>query len=221
MPDDQYTTQNPISTENPNVVSPQEPTEPVPENTTVSDPSNMPSEAPESPINVDIPVSLNNPNPENTPVLTEKLEELKPAESVNVEAENSKIESVSEPVKSSETQTAQMAGNEPLDEPAKEKTPEPQTQKAEATPPPVMQTSRNRVLELLNKAKLAIQFRKRKKLDRIMSLFLQKSKITNDEVEKYLHVSDATAERYLNILEKENKIKQVGKTGKAVSYSKI
>jgi len=48
-----------------------------------------------------------------------------------------------------------------------------------------------------------------------------KNKITNDEVEKLLHVSDATATRYLSALEKENKIKQVGKTGTGVAYSKI
>jgi predicted HTH transcriptional regulator len=34
-------------------------------------------------------------------------------------------------------------------------------------------------------------------------------------------VSDATATRYLEILEKENKIKQTGKTGKGVTYTKI
>jgi Fic family protein len=54
-----------------------------------------------------------------------------------------------------------------------------------------------------------------------MALFLKQSKVTNDEVEKLLHVSDATAERYLNTLEKENKIKQTGKTGKSVFYFKI
>jgi len=75
--------------------------------------------------------------------------------------------------------------------------------------------------QLLISARNAIQFRKRKKLDRVMSLFLQQSKITNDEVEKFLHVSDATATRYLSILEKEGKIKQNGKTGKGVSYSRI
>ena len=93
------------------------------------------------------------------------------------------------------------------------------------------QTAQTPVNEPLNKSSLArqllvtarnaIQFRKRKKLDRVMSLFLQHSKITNDEVEKFLHVSDATATRYLSILEKENKIKQVGRTGKGVSYSRI
>jgi len=75
--------------------------------------------------------------------------------------------------------------------------------------------------DLLVKARNAIQFRKRKKLDNIMNLFLKQSKITNDEVEKLLHVSDATATRYLSELEKEGKIKQSGKTGKGVSYSRI
>lgn len=54
-----------------------------------------------------------------------------------------------------------------------------------------------------------------------MSMFLKQSKITNDEVEKFLHVSDATATRYLSELEKEGKIKQSGKTGKVVNYEKL
>ncbi|MFH1909864.1 MAG: hypothetical protein ABIJ72_01595 [bacterium] len=46
-------------------------------------------------------------------------------------------------------------------------------------------------------------------------------KIANDDVEKLLEVSDATAERYLNELEKEGLIKQVGKTGHSVYYDPI
>lgn len=45
-------------------------------------------------------------------------------------------------------------------------------------------------------------------------------KITNNQVEKLLGVSDATAERYLEQLEKEGLIKQVGKEGKFVYYEK-
>lgn len=75
--------------------------------------------------------------------------------------------------------------------------------------------------DLLNKARSTIQSRKRKKLDKIMEVLNTKPKVTNDEVEKLLHVSDATATRYLSQLEKEGKITQVGKTGKSVSYSRI
>ena len=77
------------------------------------------------------------------------------------------------------------------------------------------------VREVLVKARLAIQDRKRKKRDKIMLALTTKNKITNDEVEKLLHVSDATATRYLSVLEKEGKIAQVGKTGHGVVYQKI
>jgi len=46
----------------------------------------------------------------------------------------------------------------------------------------------------------------------------QPQKITNNDVEKLLGVSDATATRYLDELEKEGKLKQVGKTGQGVFY---
>ena len=81
------------------------------------------------------------------------------------------------------------------------------------------------------KARATIQDRKHKKHEKILealdgkgptTLKLRRAgKITNDEVEKLLHVSDATATRYLSALEKEGKIQQVGKTGKAVEYTRI
>lgn len=58
-------------------------------------------------------------------------------------------------------------------------------------------------------------------LKKIMAMFDGKEKIANDDVEKALGVSDATAERYLNELEKEGLIKQVGETGKYVYYTKV
>jgi len=71
------------------------------------------------------------------------------------------------------------------------------------------------------KARATIQDRKHKKLEKILEALTVKGKITNDEVEKLLHVSDATATRYLSALEKEGKIQQVGRTGKAVEYTRI
>jgi len=171
----------------------------LPINTTGSKPFSISLEAPESPRNADIPVSLNNPNPENTPILTENPEAAIPLEPTDMRANpasNGTSEPSVEPVV--ETRTAQMAGNEPFAQPK-------------------ISLAR----ELLISTRNAIQFRKRKKLDRMMSLFLQKSKITNDEVREFLHVSDATATRYLSQLEQEGKIKQNGKTGHAVSYSRI
>ena len=197
-----------------------EPSSPLPINTMGSEPSNTPPEAPESSINADIPVSLNNDNPENTPILTENPEVPK---TEVLPAEGGKTEEISEPAQTTESLTAQIPPNEPLTSQPEPIKPEPVSvsSSSEMNSVPVIVPSKNKVLELLNKAKLAIQFRKRKKLDKVMTMFAKQTKISNDEVEKFLHFSDATAERYLNILEKENKIKQVGKTGHAVSYTKI
>lgn len=77
-----------------------------------------------------------------------------------------------------------------------------------------------RARELLIKAKEMIQFRKRKKLEKIMAMFLKKQTITNDDVQKLVYVSDATATRYLDQLEKEGRIKKEN-AGKYLSYSRI
>lgn len=55
---------------------------------------------------------------------------------------------------------------------------------------------------------------------KLLALLKNKSKIRNDEVEKFLGVSDATAERYLDELEAKGVIRQVGRTGRNVYYQK-
>lgn len=62
------------------------------------------------------------------------------------------------------------------------------------------------------------QKQKQENKNKILELFKDKKKITNNDVEELLNVSDATAERYLNELEKEGRAKQIGKTGKSVYY---
>lgn len=177
-----------------------------------SAPSDSAPVAPEAPREAPTPVSLNDSS-QNTALIGEAIPTVNEPE---IPASEAEIEPVSALVSSTPASaqsygeakpapTAQSVGIEPLS----------------AVIPVVVQTAKNPIREFLSQALSAIQFRKRKKLERIMSMFLKQTKITNDEVEKFLHVSDATAERYLNILEKENKIKQTGKTGKWVSYTKI
>ena len=186
QPDPITPSETPVSEENP--VSP-DTTESIPAST--SEPSDMPSEAPEAlPTNVDMP-QANNDNPESSPVNSLSPEPENP-DSTEV------IPEQSEPSNTTQTQTPQMPANEPF----------------------VTEQNPSFLRRLLIKAQESIQFRKRKKLEKIMFMFETKSKITNDEVEKLLHFSDATATRYLTILKQENKIKQEGKTGKAVFYSK-
>ena len=117
---------------------------------------------------------VNEPVPE--PQTSEPAPTAQPVEPLNPEPE-----SVSEPI------------SEPISAPTF--TLEPQV----VIPAGVIPVSRSR--ELLTKAREMIQFRKRKKLDKVMGMFLKQSSITNDEVEKLLHISDATATRYLEQLE--------------------
>lgn len=63
--------------------------------------------------------------------------------------------------------------------------------------------------------------RKRENKEKILKFLRENEKITNNDVEKMAGVSDSTAERYLNELEKEGKIRQIGATGQGVFYRLI
>ena len=52
-------------------------------------------------------------------------------------------------------------------------------------------------------------------------MFEGQGRVANNDVEKALGVSDATATRYLDELEKQGLIRQVGKEGKYVYYEKV
>ncbi len=132
------------------------------------------------------------------------------------------LEAPVEPVETTpETETAQMGGNEPLVEIPEEK-PEPIKEERE----PRKRVEKDELpqkekLGLLRQmAQATIQLRIQKKLLKVMGLFAKQTEITNDEVEKLLHISDATATRYLAELEKRGKIRQVGTTGRGVKYVK-
>jgi hypothetical protein len=99
-----------------------------------------------------------------------------------------------------ETGTAQILPNEPF-------SPE---------PVPVIVSPKS----LLAKAIDAIRFRKRAKLDKIMKLAVQRGSITNDDVQKLVRVSDATASRYLAELTRQSKLKQI-KAGVSTRYEPL
>lgn len=58
-------------------------------------------------------------------------------------------------------------------------------------------------------------------LQKILELAYNQEKIANNDVEKLLGVSNATAERYLDELEHKGLLKQVGKIGQNVYYQKV
>lgn len=244
MSDEEKTTENPVSETTSQPESPQSPTEPAPENTGTSEPTESPLEPQEAQSEVLEPkVEI-----EHLPK-TQDNEQNKDQIESRVESENKALEpsASTEVPESADTispppETAQIPEDEPLPKPEL-KTPEPeiQTKQEKAEPakeppeeeektepepekediPKISYIKSQKLGELIVMARNAIQFRKKKKLAKIMTLFLKKKNITNDEVEKLLHVSDATATRYLSQLEKEGRIKQNGRTGAGVSYSRI
>ena len=193
-----------------------------------SAPANVPLEAPQAPADTVTPPLAKDDN------LAQNVPESQPAEPVQTAQTGENPAPVSEPTPPaqtvetpatpSETGTAHIPPTEPLgsvNEPKAESEPIFSAPTPTPTPAEPVSSKPNLARQLIAKAREAIQNRKRKKIDHILDLFAKRTNITNNQVADFLHVSDATATRYLQVLENENKIKQVGKTGKGVKYEKI
>lgn len=60
---------------------------------------------------------------------------------------------------------------------------------------------------------------KEENLSQVLDYMQGRERTTNNDIEQLLNVSDATAERYLDELEKLGKLVQHGETGKSVFYT--
>jgi len=80
------------------------------------------------------------------------------------------------------------------------------------TPQPEIPVSSQPLIfrQLWQKALEKIRGRKSKRLEKILQLVSKKGEITNDDVEKLLHVSNRTATRYLDELVKQGRLKRTG-----------
>ena len=61
---------------------------------------------------------------------------------------------------------------------------------------------------------------KKEHMRRVVEFVATKQRVANQDIERLLGVSDATATRYLEELEKSGYIRQVGTTGQSVYYQK-
>lgn len=66
-----------------------------------------------------------------------------------------------------------------------------------------------------------LQERKEKKKNQILEMFKGNEKITNSDIVKKLDISKTSTVRYLDELEEEKKVQQVGKAGRNVYYIKL
>src|SRR3989344_6494758 len=101
---------------------------------------------------------------------------------------------------------ANKAENEVSESPV----PAPQTSATTQTQSLAQQDGHGFIKSLLIKAQAKIQFNKTKKLNKLIQLAQKKQIITNDDVQKLLRVSDATATRYLVKLVQQGRITRVG-----------
>jgi len=54
--------------------------------------------------------------------------------------------------------------------------------------------------------------------DKVLTMLREKTELSNTDIRKALGVSSRTAVRYMDELEKEGKVEQIGKIGYAVTY---
>ncbi|OGM97505.1 MAG: hypothetical protein A2735_02110 [Candidatus Yanofskybacteria bacterium RIFCSPHIGHO2_01_FULL_41_21] len=135
------------------------------------------------------------------------------------EQDNS-INSVQDPNESTPVVPSEPAPIPVLEEPAVvTETPVPVLPSGPVIPPtptpapaPITSPAPASLKSFLGKALEKIQFRKRAKLAKTVELAVKKRSITNDDVQKLLRVSDATATRYLSELVRQGKLRRAGTT---------
>ncbi len=86
--------------------------------------------------------------------------------------------------------------------------------------PPVATPDQNIVSRLLNKARAQIQAKKQARLDKIITALAEKPRASK-ELRALLKKSRYTVVRLMNELEKQNKVRQVGKTGRNIRYELV
>jgi hypothetical protein len=156
------------------------PVEPDSGQTTGSDPADTPPTAPESPINA----------PSNTPVEDQN-------QGVNQPESNEPEEPISAP---SEPQAP--TGESPTSEPVESLD--------QLQPNHSSQDQSGFIRGLLVKAQAKIQSNRQKKLDKVIELAQKKGTISNEDIQKSLHMPDRTATRYLVKLVEEGRLVRVG-----------
>jgi len=172
-----------------------------------SGPADVPLEAPESPINEEGSVAVKDDNSGSNSPKGEGSETAQNAENpvldtpepaAVVQQTSAGNSAVSVPAQPASVQTVSVSAPTPLTPP----TFRPQSSAQPSQP--------GFIAALLAKANAKIQSHKQKKLNEII-LFAQKKKIfANEDVQKLLHVSSATATRYLVTLVQQGHLTRVG-----------
>ena len=157
--------------------------------------TDMPPEAPESPTNASAITPVENQNGAVNQPESDTTEPTK-------EPEISQSDQTQTPPVSESVQPT--SSSQPVSAPA------PLTPSVPQPQSPAQQDQTGFIRALLDKAQAKVQSNKQKKLDKII-LFAQKKKIiANEDVQLLLHVSSATATRYLVKLVQQSRLARIG-----------
>jgi hypothetical protein len=171
------------------------PETPISGQSTASTLTDMPPEAPKSPTNATTNTPVESQNGGVNQPESEVTESPKVAETSQSDQAQPETNSVS--VQSVPPQTMPSA-------------PAPLTPQALQPQSPVQEDQDGFIRALLAKAQAKIQSNKQKKLDKIILLAQKKKIVVNEDIQKFLHISSATATRYLVKLVQQGRLTRVG-----------
>ena len=176
--------------------------------------ADMPPEPPESPINDSTitPVEDQNP-PINQPESDVPEEPISAPNEPEAPVDDQPASPTSEPVIQEPDQTQPQTDFEPVPVSPVQFVPSVSAPSTPTAPQPQSSAQENQVgfiRSLLNKANAKIQSNKQKKLNEIIQLAQKKQIIKNEDVQKLLHISSATATRYLVKLVQQSHLTRVG-----------
>ena len=204
QPIDDATTLPPVNSPN---LAPA-PVEPDSGQITGSDPADTPPTAPESPINLLAPLPAEDQNPPINQPESDEPEEPVSAPNKPENSVDDQPASEQNPA-NDETPTSEPVQPAPV-QPAPVSAPTPLTPIAAQAQSSAQQEEAGLIHSLLIKAQAKIQSNKQKKLNEIIQLAQKKQIIKNEDVQKLLRISSATATRYLVKLVQQGHLSRVG-----------
>lgn len=79
------------------------------------------------------------------------------------------------------------------------------------------QKTREKVVGICATA-IGVDAKKRERKEKVLELFASRGSLNNSDIREALGISDRSVIRYMDELEKEGKVEQVGPTGRSVTY---
>lgn len=81
----------------------------------------------------------------------------------------------------------------------------------------LMRRTRESIVGICKEA-IGLDTKKRGRKEKVLELLRERGELSNSDIREVLEVSERSVVRYMNELEKEGRVEQVGDTGRGVTY---